>query len=121
MFLIDSNIIIYSYSNQYEYLRSLFFKESAFVSEITRVEVLGYHKLTNEEESYFQDIFNFLPVISPSLQIFYTSITIKKTYNLKLGDSIIAATALINGLSIYTRNLSDFKKITSLKCTDPII
>jgi predicted nucleic acid-binding protein len=119
MFLIDSNIIIYSHSNQYEYLRSLFFKESVFVSEISRVEVLGYHKLTIEEENYFQDIFNFIPIISPSPQIFDTSITIRKTYNLKLGDSIIAATALVHGLSIYTRNTGDFEKIISLKCTDP--
>jgi predicted nucleic acid-binding protein len=121
MFLIDSNIIIYSYSNQYEYLRSLFFKEAIFVSEITRVEVLGYHKLTNEEESYFQDIFSFIPIIFPSQQNFDTSITVRKTYNLKLGDSIIAATALVHDLSIYTRNLSDFEKTTAISCINPII
>ncbi|SHN28521.1 type II toxin-antitoxin system VapC family toxin [Mucilaginibacter sp. OK098] len=121
MFLIDSNIIIYSYSNQYEYLRSLFFKESVFVSEITRVEVLGYHKLTNEEESYFQDIFNFIPIISPSPKIFDTSISIRKAYNLKLADSIIAATALVHNLSIYTRNISDFEKTAPISCVNPII
>jgi len=120
MFLIDSNILIYSYLNKYEYLRQLFVKESIFISEITRVEVLGYHKLNSEEDRYFRDVFNFIPVIFPSQEIFDASIIIRKTYNLKLGDSIIAATAYVNNLLIYTRNISDFERVKSIKCINPI-
>ena len=120
MFLIDSNIILYSYLPEYEYLKRLFFEETVFVSEISRVEVLGYHKLTTPEESYFLDIFNLVPVIVPSVEVYNTAITIRKTYNLKLGDSIIAATALANNLVVYTRNLKDFEKIGKLKCINPI-
>jgi predicted nucleic acid-binding protein len=110
----------YSYLNKYEYLRQLFVKESIFISEITRVEVLGYHKLNSEEDRYFRDVFNFIPVIFPSQEIFDASIIIRKTYNLKLGDSIIAATAYVNNLSIYTRNISDFERVKSIKCINPI-
>ena len=120
MYLIDSNIIVYSYLPEYKYLRNLFVEESVFVSEISRVEVLGYHKLTNAEESYFQDIFSFIPNISPSRQIFDTAISIRKRYNLKLGDSLIAATASVNNLTIYSRNLSNFEKIDNVKCINPI-
>lgn len=45
---------------------------------------------------------------------------IRKKYNLKLGDSIIAATASVHGLEIYTRNLSDFERVKRLKCVNPI-
>lgn len=121
MFLVDSNIIIYSYSSQYDYLRHLFVKENVFVSEITRVEVLGYYKLNPGEETYFKDIFNFIPAILPSKRIFDNAITLRKKYNLKLGDSIIAATAIVHNLSILTRNVSDFEKTASIvKCINPI-
>jgi len=118
--LIDSNIIIYSYSEKYSYLRDIIISETAFVSEISRIEVLGYHKLTSDEERYFKDVFDFLPLVFPSQQIFNQALLVRKQYNLKLGDSIIAATALLNELTIYTRNIDDFKKVEGLTCINPI-
>lgn len=120
MYLIDSNIIVYSYLPQYEYLRELFTKDSVYISEVSRLEVLGYHKLTNDEEIYFRDVFSFVPIIFPSQEVFDNAIAIRKTYNLKLGDSLIAATAIVNDLSIYTRNLSDFEKVTGAACINPL-
>lgn len=95
-FLLDSNVIIYSYSNEYEYLREVIINESCTVSEISRVEVLGYHGLRKEEEKYFKDFFEYVPAILPDQDIFDRAIEIRKTYNLKLGDSLIAATASIH-------------------------
>jgi predicted nucleic acid-binding protein len=120
MFLIDSNIIVYSYLPQYEYLRDLFVKDSVYVSEISKLEVLGYHKLTANEEIYFKDIFSLIPIIFPSQQVFDAAIDIRKSYNLKLGDSLIAATALVHDLSIYTRNLNDFEKAVVTNCINPV-
>lgn len=119
-FLIDSNIIIYSYSNEYEYLRELIVNESCVLSEISRVEVLGYHALKKEEEKYFNDVFDYASIIIPDKNIFDQAIEIRKKFNLKLGDSLIAATAIVHELEIYTRNLEDFEKIKGLKCINPI-
>lgn len=121
MLLIDSNIIVYSYLPQYQYLRDIFVKESVFISEISRIEVLGYHKLTKDEEIYFKDIFHFIPVILPSPPVFDAAINIRKMYNLKLGDSLIASTALVHGLTIYSRNLKDFERVTDINCVNPIL
>jgi toxin FitB len=121
MFLIDSNIILYSYLPQYDYLKNIFLQESIFVSEISRVEVLGYHKLTKDEEAYLKDVFDIIPSIFPSQQVFDTAIDVRKKYNLKLGDSIIAATAMVHELTIYSRNLKDFEKIPQLKFVNPIV
>jgi len=120
MILIDSNIIVYSYLPQYTYLRNLFIGESVFVSEISRVEVLGYHKITAEEETYFKAIFELIPTIAPSQEIFNEAIEIRKKYNLSLGDSIIAATAFAHNLSICTRNLGDFERVVEIDCVNPI-
>ncbi|NRF41075.1 type II toxin-antitoxin system VapC family toxin [Pedobacter foliorum] len=119
-FLLDSNVIIYSYSSEYEYLRGLIINELCIVSEISRVEVLGYHGLKKEEEKYFKDIFEYATIILPDQDIFDRAIEIRKKYNLKLGDSLIAATASVHGLEIYTRNLSDFERVRGLKCINPI-
>jgi predicted nucleic acid-binding protein len=118
--LIDSNIIIYSFSTEYAYLRGLIIDESSVISEITRIEVLGYHGLQKDQESYFQDIFSYTPIIVPDQKVFDKAIDVRKKYNLKLGDSIIAATALVHGLKLYTRNLKDFERIATLKCVNPI-
>lgn len=119
-YLIDSNIIIYSYSNEYEYLRELIINDQCTISEISRVEVLGYSKIKKEEDEYFRDIFEYVTLILPNQEIFNQAITVRKLYNLKLGDSLIAATALVNDLVIYTRNLSDFKRIKGLNTYNPI-
>jgi len=120
MILIDTNIIVYSYIAQYEYLKDVFLQESIFISEISRIEVLGYHRLTDDENIYFSKIFRNVPVILPSQKVFDTAINIRRKYNLKLGDSIIAATALVHNLQVCTRNLKDFEKIANLRCFNPV-
>ena len=119
-YLLDSNIIIYSYSNEYIYLRELFIGDLCAISEISRVEVLGFSKIKKEEDDYFRDIFEYVTLILPNQEIYDQAITVRKLYNLKLGDSMIAATAMVNDLIIYTRNLSDFKRIKGLKYYNPI-
>jgi predicted nucleic acid-binding protein len=48
------------------------------------------------------------------------TILLRRQYKkLKLGDAIIAATALVNNLTIITRNTSDFKNITDIKVVNP--
>jgi len=47
------------------------------------------------------------------------SIKIRQKYNLKLGDAIIAATAICNNLVLVTRNTKDFAKIDGLKMYNP--
>lgn len=119
MFLIDSNIIIYSYYS-HPHLRELIIRENSFISEISRIEVLGYHLLTNDEEIYFNDIFSVAPILIPDKAIYNEALNLRKKYNLKLGDAIIAATAKVNNLSLFTRNLKDFEKIKNLKCENPV-
>jgi predicted nucleic acid-binding protein len=120
MILIDSNIIIYSLLTQYEYLADLFNEENTFVSEVSKLEVLGYHKLKSTDETYFKNIFNFVPSILPTQEIFNVALELKKTHTVQLGDSLIAATALVHNLYIYSRDVKDFNKLKGLKCINPI-
>jgi predicted nucleic acid-binding protein len=48
------------------------------------------------------------------------TIHLRRTYKkLKLGDAIIAATALVHGFTLVTRNTKDFKNIEGLEVLDP--
>lgn len=60
-------------------------------------------------------------VIELELPIKLKTAEIRKNYNIKLPDAIIAATALIYGLILITRNTSDFKSIEGLEIIDPFV
>jgi predicted nucleic acid-binding protein len=47
------------------------------------------------------------------------AINILKGHKIKTPDGIIASTAIINGLTLITRNTKDFKNIEGLKIIDP--
>jgi len=89
------------------------------VSIIVRIETLGF----NGEESEMQKLKDFLTLG----KIYYVddliadkTIDLRKTYcKLKLGDAIIAATALANNLILISRNTKDFEDISGLTCINP--
>ena len=45
--LLDSNIIIYAAQAENEFLREFIAKNSPYVSALSYLEVLGYHKLSD--------------------------------------------------------------------------
>lgn len=88
-------------------------------SIIVKIEVLGF----NGDPLEMQKIDDFLAFAN----IFYLddivagkAIYLRKTYKkLKLGDALIAATALVYDLVILTRNTKDFQNITGLEYLNP--
>lgn len=89
------------------------------ISIIVRIETLGF----NGDESEMQKLKDFLSLA----KIYYVddliadkTIDLRKTYRkLKLGDAIIAATALTNNLTLISRNTKDFEDISGLTCINP--
>ena len=47
------------------------------------------------------------------------TIDLRSHSSIRLGDAIIAATALTNGLPLMTRNISDFNQINQLQLINP--
>jgi predicted nucleic acid-binding protein len=101
MYLLGSNIIIYYADKQYDCLDTIFEEECLYVSEITRLEVLGYYRIGNLK-SLFERLFGELKVIPISRIIIDTAIVILQQKSMSLGDAIIGATALENDLTIVT-------------------
>jgi predicted nucleic acid-binding protein len=63
----------------------------------------------------FIDMTNVLPL---SDIVVKKTISLRKSYNIKLPDAIIAATALAYNLTLVTRNMADFQRIDELNCVD---
>ncbi len=119
MKLIDSNIIIYSGAKEYSWLRELFYENNSFFSSISKIEVLGFHQIKEEQVSYFSEVFKLLNILPVDYEVIDKAVSLRQQRKLTLGDSIIAATALLKNLTLVTRNIDDFSHIPNLNIENP--
>lgn len=104
--IIDSNIII-GIGNGYFPL-SVVDNYYLFASDITLLEVMGFHQMKLEEEIFLKQFFEEIVTIRISQEIIYQGIKFRKNKSMGVGDAIIAATALLNDLPLITANSKDF-------------
>ena len=120
MKLFDSNLIIYSVSDEYKQLRSMITLSDAVVSVITKVESLGYHKLPADDKDYFETLFASIRMMPVTDDIVDKAVELRQQKKMSLGDCLIAATALLNGFDLYTNNTDDFIHIPGLTVVNPL-
>jgi predicted nucleic acid-binding protein len=119
MDLLDSNILIYAVQPGHEFLDAWITSEAASVSAISIPEVLGFPELREDDESIFAAWFARLHVREVTAPILWKAAELRRQRRMKLGDSIIAATALLAGANLVTRNVNDFKHIAGLPLFNP--
>jgi toxin FitB len=107
--LLDSNLIIYASKPGYDDLREWLGNHPITVSALSQLEVLGYHRLTDEDRNFFVDFFSIMPVLAITQAVINQAIALRQQRKLSLGDAIIAATALVHDLPIATHNGADFQ------------
>ena len=76
--------------------------DKAAVSQITRMELLGYPQLTDEED---REIHSFLAACQVRLldeQVEAVAIRLRRSGTFKLPDAIVAATAITGSLRLLT-------------------
>jgi predicted nucleic acid-binding protein len=122
-YLIDTNIAIYFLDGLLpDY--TLPFVEQVMeagpnLSVATHIEVLGF-RFPNPEKRRVVEAFVSQSMVFPLTDdIVHQTIAIKQTHKIKLGDAIIAATALVHNLTLVTRNVSDFQTIAGLTVVNP--
>jgi len=117
--LLDSNIIIYGSKPEHAFLRALLAHDHSVVSGISYPEVLGYTGLTPAETSELDAFFSTTPMLAVDDPVLRRAAKLKKQRKLKLGDAIVAATALVHRVTLATRNVSDFSWIPDLALSNP--
>ena len=119
MMLLDSNILIYAASGENDAIIKFVEENAPLVSAISRVEVLGFHRITQAEVEYLNAFFSSTTPIPITDDIISAAISLRQQQKMNLGDALIAATAIENDLALVTHNTKDFKWIDSLTLIDP--
>ncbi len=120
MKILDANIFIYAPQAEYTHLRPMLVDPNCVVSDITRVEVLGFHRLDQKSKAYFEAVFQRMDCLPVTTDVRDQAILLRQTKKMSLGDSIVAATALLNNFELNTRNISDFAHISGLVLVNPV-
>lgn len=118
--ILDSNLIIYAAKPEYPGLRRWIAANVPAVSAISKVEVLGYHKLSDDDRTHFEQFFAAAQVLPVSEAVVDRAISPRQGLKLSLDDALIAATTLIAQTELYTHNVQDFRGIPELVVVDPI-
>lgn len=118
--LLDSNIIIYAALPEYAALQDFIAKHAPAVSAISRVEVLGYHLLTETDRRNFEAFFAAATVLPISDSVLSKAVGLRQIRKMSLGDAVIAGTALAHKLRLVTKDTQDFQWIDGLTLLDPL-
>ena len=117
--LLDSNILIYAANESVPEIESLATSADNAVASVTQIEVYGFTGLKPEEEAALDILFRRLTIHPLDEPVIKRAITLRQGRKMGLADAIIAATALVHGLSLVTRNVDDYKHVFGLKLINP--
>ena len=112
--LIDSNVIIYAAQPHHIDLRQFIDEITPSVSVVSYIEVLGYHKLEEDERQYLEQFFQKTEILPLSDTVMH------QQRRMSLEDAIIAATAIAHDRILVTHNVQDFLWINELNVLDPL-
>lgn len=117
-YLVDSNIIIYHLNKDSIATNFLakYYKDIA-ISQITFLEVLSF-PFSTEEENDVRMLLNRFTMINIDIKVSNQAIKNRKIKKIKVPDNIIAATAMVYGLTLVTKNIKDFK-VLNLNLLNP--
>lgn len=121
--ILDSNIVIYAFQPEYRdsSLEKFLLQGEFSVSNVTRLEVMGYWRNSDDEFKRFELFFEAIHILAVSSEIIDRAIQLRRQRSMGLGDAMIAATALIHQLPLVTHNTRDFQWIAELELIDPLV
>lgn len=91
-----------------------------YYSIITEIELLSWKKLTEKEKLVISDFLSHFIKINHSEDVKNETIHLRKKFNIKIPDAIIAASALLQGQELLTHNRKDFEKVKGLLIFNPM-
>ncbi|WP_165499808.1 type II toxin-antitoxin system VapC family toxin [Pedobacter frigidisoli] len=123
-FLWDTNTVIYYLQKQLSLPAETFIDEILSISRpaisaITEIELRWWKAATENDIIVLNNSINDSFVYELYSDVKYKTVEIRKEYNVKLPDAIIAATALVNDFTLLSRNSKDFVRIDGLKLVNP--
>jgi hypothetical protein len=84
------------------------------------VEVLGYHRLTEQERWQFEAFFADAFILEVSQAVLEQAVKLRQLKKMILGDALAAVAALTHNLTLVTRKVKDFNWIQGLTVFNPL-
>ena len=121
-YLFDSSILIYHFNGKLNQRGTDLLSEGltgvGAYSIISKIELLGFNQ-SESDDLQARLLLSSLQELELTSTIAEQTIQIRKSRKLKLPDAVIAATAIVNNITIITRNTSDFDQIVGLNYINP--
>jgi predicted nucleic acid-binding protein len=121
-YLMDSNAVIdfltASYSQNGMRFMNQVVNDTVNISVISKIEVLGFNAPANELKKLTHFV-SLATILELGDEVVEKTIDLRKQYQIKLPDAVIASTALEHKLILITNNVKDFKNIKGLKLANP--
>ncbi len=118
MYTLDTNAIIYFLQGDVSaisVLQPIFYGDDVlYISTITELELFSFSKLTSLDVMRMEEFLLTVVILALDSRIARTAGALRRVYRLETPDSIIAATALLTGTTLLTRNVKDFAGVSSL-------
>lgn len=89
------------------------------LSLITEIELRVWEPVNVSDKQVYEAFISGSVVLDINRDIVEETITIRKNYRLKLPDAVIAATAIVNNLTLIADNDRDFARVDKLKYLNP--
>lgn len=99
-FIADTNFLVYLHEGNENIIP--FLKYNFGISFISEVELLGFKGITKNEENKLKKLINDCFIIEWNFRIKEQTINLRKKYNIKLPDAIIASTSLVYEIPIIS-------------------
>lgn len=113
-YLIDTNIVIYYFNGltDDEAIHTIL-GASFQISVITKIEFLGWGQFASDLELHTKarEFISHATIFDLPEAIAEQAILLRQQFKTKTPDAIIAATALVNGLTVVTNNTADFSRL----------
>lgn len=109
---VDTNICIYLLNNDHV-VADLLDGYPIYISFITEIELYAYHSSNPLAKQILDEFIEAVNVVNINSHIKQKTIEVRRNYKLKLPDSIIAASALIENISFITAD-KGFRKLPEL-------
>jgi predicted nucleic acid-binding protein len=119
-FLIYTNVVIASLANKLPQEAVAFVTTlPPAISVITQIELLGWYHVSAADLASLTAFVerSFVYPITPAIT--NQCILPRQNFKIKTPDALIAATSIVHGLTLLTRNTADFKKVDGLKLLNP--
>ena len=118
-YILDTNAVIYYVGGEAKVLERIIpimrSYAAVMLPSVVITELWNSKQTPSTEIAAIEAFIATLVVIPLEMQIARSAGILRRDHNLSIGDSIIAASSLLMGATLLTRNTRDFKKVPNLQ------